>query len=91
MLVVEKADPVIAPDNGQVLWEVSVEGPSIAPFIGRKYQHDEVFCYLSTPWGEYEEILTGFTGRVVGICAKQGATVHKGDVIGYILRSDIFA
>lgn len=49
-----KADPVIAPDNGQVLWEVSVEGPSIAPFIGRKYQHDEVFCYLSTPWGEYE-------------------------------------
>lgn len=50
-----KADPVIAPDNGQVLWEVSVEGPSIAPFIGRKYQHDEVFCYLSTPWGEYEK------------------------------------
>ena len=86
-----KADPVIAPDNGQVLWEVSVEGPSIAPFIGRKYQHDEVFCYLSTPWGEYEKILTGFTGRVVEICAQQGATVRKGDVIGYILRSDIFA
>ena len=86
-----KADPVIAPDNGQVLWEVSVEGPSIAPFIGRKYQHDEVFCYLSTPWGEYEKILTGFTGRVVEICAQQGANVHKGDVIGYILRSDIFA
>ena len=46
-----KADPVIAPSKGQVLWEVSVEGPSSAPFIGRKYQHDEVFCYLSTPWG----------------------------------------
>ena len=45
-----KADPIIAPDKGQVLWEVSVEGPSVAPFIGRKYQHDEVFCYLSTPW-----------------------------------------
>ena len=41
--------------------------------------------------GEYEKILTGFTGRVVEICAQQGATVHKGDVIGYILRSDIFA
>jgi len=27
----------------------------------------------------------------VEICAQQGATVHKGDVIGYILRSDIFA
>ena len=32
-----KADPIIAPDKGQVLWEVSVEGPSVAPFIGRKY------------------------------------------------------
>ena len=45
-----KADPIIAPSKGQVLWEVSVEGPSSAPFIGRKYQHDEVFCYVSTPW-----------------------------------------
>ena len=32
-----KADPIIAPAfKGQVLWEVSVEGPSSAPFIGRK-------------------------------------------------------
>lgn len=45
-----KADPIIAPSKGQVLWEVSVEGPSSEPFIGRKYQHDEVFCYVSTPW-----------------------------------------
>lgn len=86
-----KADPVIAPSKGQVLWEVSVEGPSAAPFIGRKYQHDEVFCYLSTPWGEYEKVMTGFTGRVVEVCARQGANVNKGDVIAYIQRSDIFA
>ena len=86
-----KADPIIAPSKGQVLWEVSVEGPSAAPFIGRKYQHDEVFCYLSTPWGEYEKVMTGFTGRVVEICAQQGANVNKGDVIAYIQRSDIFA
>ena len=64
--------------KGQVLWEVSVEGPSSAPFIGRKYQHDEVFCYIATPWGEYEKIWTGFTGRVVEVCAKQGDVVNKG-------------
>ena len=86
-----KADPVVAPDKGQVLCEVSVEGPSQPPFIGRKYQHDEVFCYLSTPWGEYEKVMTGFTGRVVEVCAKQGDTVNKGDVIAYIERSEIFA
>jgi putative oxaloacetate decarboxylase len=27
----------------------------------------------------------------VEICAQQGTNVRKGDVIGYILRSDIFA
>ena len=86
-----KADPVIAPDNGQVLWEVSVEGPSTAPFIGRKYQHDEVFCYISTPWGEYEKIMANFTGRVVEVCAAQGAVVNKGDVIAYLERTEFFA
>jgi pyruvate carboxylase subunit B len=86
-----KADPVISPDNGQVLWEVSVEGPSVPPYVGCKIQHDQVFCYVSTPWGEYDKIYTGFTGRVVEICAPQGSTVNKGDVIAYIQRSDIFA
>ena len=86
-----KADPIIAPEKGQVLWEVSVEGPSTAPFIGRKYQHDEVFCYISTPWGEYEKIMANFTGRVVEVCAAQGAGVNKGDVIAYLERTEFFA
>ena len=86
-----KADPIIAPEKGQVLWEVSVEGPSTAPFIGRKYQHDEVFCYISTPWGEYEKIMANFTGRVVEVCAAQGAVVNKGDVIAYLERTEVFA
>lgn len=85
-----KADPIIAPEKGQVLWEVSVEGPSTAPFIGRKYQHDEVFCYISTPWGEYEKIMANFTGRVVEVCAAQGAVVNKGDVIAYLERTEFF-
>ena len=86
-----KADPIIAPEKGQVLWEVSVEGPSTAPFIGRKYQHDEVFCYISTPWGEYEKIMANFTGRVVEVCDAQGAVVNKGDVIAYLERTEFFA
>jgi len=86
-----KADPIIAPDKGQILWEVSVEGPSIAPFVGRKYQHDEVFCYISTPWGEYEKIFTNFTGRIVEVCAQQGAVVNKGDVIAYLERTEFTA
>ena len=86
-----KADPIIAPDKGQILWEVSVEGPPTAPFIGRKYQHDEVFCYISTPWGEYEKIMANFTGRIVEVCAAQGAVVNKGDVIAYLERTEFSA
>lgn len=86
-----KADPIIAPDKGQILWEVSVEGPSTAPFIGRKYQHDEVFCYISTPWGEYEKIMANFTGRIVEVCTAQGAVVNKGDVIAYLERTEFSA
>ena len=86
-----KADPIIAPDKGQILWEVSVEGPSTAPFIGRKYQHDEVFCYISTPWGEYEKIMANFTGRIVEVCAAQRAVVNKGDVIAYLERTEFSA
>jgi pyruvate carboxylase subunit B len=84
-----KADPIVAPNNGQVLWEVAVEGPSVAPAIGTKYDHDHVFCYLSTPWGEYEKVYTGFTGRLVEICAPQGTTVRRGDPIAYIERCDL--
>ena len=35
--------------------------------------------------------MTGFTGRVVEVCAKQGDIVNKGDVIAYVERTDIFA
>ena len=59
----------------------------------------EIDKYLVSPpekvaikvYREYEKILTGFTGRVVEVCAKQGDVVNKGDVIAYIQRSDIFA
>lgn len=83
-----KADPIIAPDKGQILWEVSVEGPSVAPSIGRKYTNNEVFCYVSTPWGEYEKVPIGFPGRIVEVCAQQGAVVNKGDVIAYLDRAE---
>ncbi len=86
-----KADPITAPDNGQVLWELSVEGPSIAPSIGTNYDQNQLFCYISTPWGEYEKVNAGLGGKVVEICIPQGGFVRKGDVIGYIQRNEISA
>ena len=81
-----KADPIIAPYNGQVFFEVSVEGPSSSPAIGRKYRQDEYFCYISTPWGGFENIFANFTGRIVEVCTKQGNYVRKGQPIAYLER-----
>jgi SOS response regulatory protein OraA/RecX len=81
-----KADPIIAPYNGQVFYEISVEGPSSSPAIGKKYKQDEYFCYISTPWGGHEKIFANFTGRIVEVCVKQGNYVRKGEPIAYIER-----
>ncbi|MBQ8500974.1 MAG: oxaloacetate decarboxylase [Bacteroides sp.] len=84
-----KADAIEAPCRGQVFWEIAVDGPSTPPTIGREYKQGDLFCYVSTPWGGYERLLVGFDGRVVDICAKQGAYVNKGEAIAYVQRNDI--
>jgi pyruvate carboxylase subunit B len=81
-----KADALLAPNNGQVLFELSVEGPSSSPAVGRKYKQDEYFCYISTPWGGFENIFANFTGRIVEVCVKQGNYVRKGQPIAYLER-----
>lgn len=84
-----KADPIVAPSNGQILWEISVDGPSTPPAVGSKYNDQQLFCYISTPWGEYDKVNANFDGRIVEICAQQGNVVHKGDIIAYMQRNDI--
>ena len=81
-----KADPILAPNNGQVLFELSVEGPSSSPSVGTKYKQDDFFCYISTPWGGFEKVFAGFTGRIVEISVKQGQMVRKGQPIAYLER-----
>ena len=83
-----KADPIIAPYNGQVFFELSVEGPSSSPAIGKKYKLDEFFCYVTTPWGGIEKVYTGFAGRIVEITTKQGNHVRKGQPIAYLEREN---
>jgi pyruvate carboxylase subunit B len=51
-----KADPIVAPVNGQLFWEFQGEGecaPAVEPFIGKEYKEGEVFCYIQASWGEF--------------------------------------
>ncbi len=84
-----KADAIVAPCNGQILWEVNGDGEcatSVEPYIGKEYAEGDVFCHMQATWGELLTVPAALGGKLVEINAKQGAKVHKGDVIAYIER-----
>lgn len=83
-----KAEPIMATTKGQVLWEVDVTTDSMPPEVGHRYTPKDTFCYLATTWGTYEQVRANFYGRIVEVCAKQGAVVNKGDVLAYIERGE---
>ena len=86
-----KADAIVAPVKGQIFWEFQGDGeaaPVIEPFIGKEYKEGDTFCYICTPWGEFEAIPAALGGQLVEINAKQGSKVSKGDVIAYIQRPE---
>ena len=86
-----KADAIVAPVKGQIFWEFQGDGeaaPAIEPFIGKEYKEGDTFCYICTPWGEFEAIPAVLGGQLVEINAKQGSKVSKGDVIAYIQRPE---
>ncbi|EJW95110.1 pyruvate carboxylase subunit B [gut metagenome] len=83
-----KAEPIAAPIKGQIIWEIDVESPSMPPEVGHKYESDDTFCYITTPWGSHEKVSANFSGRIIEVCAKQGARVNKGDILAYIERGE---
>lgn len=85
----QKADPVVARESGKLLWEIQGEGEAqkaIEPFIGQKYNDGDTFCFIENNHGYISEVAANMGGRLVEICAKQGANVNRGDVIAYIER-----
>ena len=86
-----KADAIVAPESGTILWEIGGDGEcvkSIEPFIGKEYNEGDRFCYLENTHGQINELPAALGGKLVEINAKQGAHVSKGDVIAYIERGE---
>lgn len=86
-----KADAIVSPVKGQLFWDFQGDGeaaPAIEPFIGKEYKEGDTFCHVMASWGELVEVPACLGGKLVEICAKQGAKVLKGDVIAYIQREE---
>ena len=84
-----KADPIVAPEDGTVLYEVNgcdETLTSIAPAIGKEYADASHFCYVENKLGQMVDIPACLGGRLVDIIVGQGQLVRKGEVIAYIER-----
>ena len=84
-----KADPIVAPEDGTVLYEVNgcdETLTSIAAAIGKEYADASHFCYVENKLGQMIDIPACLGGRLVDIIVRQGQLVRKGEVIAYIER-----
>ena len=84
-----KADAIVAPENGTVLYEVSGDAGvtrCTEPAIGAEYKEGQTFCYLQTQWGQIETVPAALGGTLVELGIKQGQKVLKGQTIGWIER-----
>lgn len=82
-----KADAIVSPFKGQVFFDFEGSSecvPCLEPYIGQHYKEGETFCYIQTPWGQFEPVPAALGGKLVEIAARQGSRVNRGDVIAYI-------
>lgn len=85
-----KADAVVALESGILLWECGGSSEvkrCIEPYIGQQFSEGEHFCYIENANGGITPCLSALGGKVVEICAKQGARVTRGEIIAYIKRT----
>ena len=86
-----KADAIVAPLGGHLYYEFGGAGecaPCLEPFIGQHYSEGDTFCYIQAKWGEIVPVAADLGGKLVEVAARQGSTVRRGDILGWIERDE---
>lgn len=81
------AEPIEAPANGKVLWELDFNASSTAPAHGTRYNAGEHICYISTPHGMVD-VQASEPCRIVAVERQQGDNTTKGDAIAWAEKAD---
>jgi pyruvate carboxylase subunit B len=78
-----EAKQVVATTNGQVIWELSVNEPSMSKPLGTSYKEGEPVCWINAFYG-LEEVPALYSGKLIEVVVKQGQKVQKGDIIAFL-------
>ncbi|MBO6051631.1 MAG: oxaloacetate decarboxylase [Bacteroidales bacterium] len=78
-----EAKQVVATTNGQVVWELSVNEPSMSKPLGTSYKEGEPVCWINAFYG-LEEVPALYSGKLIEVVVPQGQKVQKGDIIAFI-------
>lgn len=78
-----EAKQVVASTNGQVIWELSVNEPSMSKPLGTSYKEGEPVCWINAFYG-LEEVPALYSGKLIEVVVKQGQKVQKGDIIAFL-------
>lgn len=77
------AKQIVAPVAGLLIWELTVNEPSMPKPLGTRFFENETVCFITTYYGN-EEVKSLYSGQLCEVIVNHGEKVNKGDVIAFV-------
>lgn len=77
------AKQIVSPVAGILIWELTVNEPSMPKPLGTRFAENETVCFITTYYGN-EEVKSLYNGQLCEVIVNHGQKVNKGDVIAFV-------